>query len=95
MKKVLIEADLFLHLVSPRQKTQKVSISPKQKNPNLGPRGLGCLMCPGCFCFCFVFSSRTGWLGSQWGCGGTNVGGAMEESSLDSGGDPKSSQLRL
>lgn len=93
MKKVLIEADLFLHLASPRRKTEKerVSVSHTQKHPNLGLGDLGCVSFLGCFCFCFVFPPRADWLGSQWGCGGTDVGGAVEDRSLESGGDPRSS----
>lgn len=56
MKKVLIEADLFLHLASPRRKTAKecVSISHTQNNPNLGLRDRLCEV-SGVFLFLFCF----------------------------------------
>lgn len=96
MKKVLIEADLFLHLASPRRKTEREWVcQPHTETPKLRAQGLRLCELSGVFLFLFCFPSRVGWLGSQWGCGGTDVGRAMEDSSLDSGGDPKSSRLRL
>lgn len=50
MRKVLIDADLFLHLALPRRKTGKecVSISHTQEKPKLRAQ-TGCVRFLGCF----------------------------------------------